>query len=331
MKSYLHTVLPQLWYQQKQHWLALFTWPLSWLYRGLVRLHKYLYRCGFKKVQTLPIPVIVVGNITVGGNGKTPLVIALAEHLQNRNIRVGILSRGYGANCTHFPHAVALHDTASLVGDEPLLIKHRLDCPVIIDPNRARGGQVLAQQVDVIIMDDGLQHHALHRDIEICVLDQRGVGNGAMLPHGPLREAPTRLSELDFVIGNGVADYAHNMTLVATNILSLDGRKSLPLNHEHFTHALVGIGNPARFWQTLAELSVTVSNKHIFADHYAYRQADLPSGRVIMTEKDAVKCRHLACENAYYVKINALLDEQFYHQFDEKLTHVLKEKGHAIK
>lgn len=319
--------LLKAWYNDKKWvWLLL---PLMLIFFCLSNLRKLLYTVGIFASSKPKAFVIVVGNISVGGNGKTPTVIAIAEYLTNRGYRCGILSRGYGGRQTHFPHLVEDFDTASLVGDEPKLMQHRLSCPVVIDPKRLRGATFLHEEhdCDVIICDDGLQHYALQRDFEIVVMDARGVGNGFLMPMGPLRESVARLNAVDVVVFNGQAprdillapDKTATMTLEPhqwVNVKNGEAQSSLAIEK---ATAIAGIGDPNRFFTTLAEMGIK-SDKNIgFPDHYAYKLSDIPEGMVLMTEKDAVKCKSLAHHNCWYLEVNGNISANLYALLDNKL------------
>lgn len=292
-------------------------WPLSALFGILSALRRWFYKVGLLKQAKLPIPVIVVGNISVGGNGKTPVVLALAKYLQAQGMCPGILSRGYGGTCTSFPHQVTTKDKADYVGDEPKLLSEMSQCPVVIDPVRARGGRYLAEQCDVLICDDGLQHYALARDIEIVVMDERGIGNGQLLPRGPLREGAWRLQTVDYTIINSATPKECN-TMHPSNVhMSLQPGPIQPILAdgyvpERFAWAIAGIGHPQRFFNTLVEAGIEFTRPQAFADHYAYTKDDLPSDQpIIMTQKDAIKCTDFAAQSWCYLPVEAVFDSDF--------------------
>ncbi|MGH8461116.1 MAG: tetraacyldisaccharide 4'-kinase [Stenotrophobium sp.] len=267
----------------------------------------------------LPVPVIMVGNISVGGTGKTPFVIWLVEQLREWGFSPGIVSRGYGGHAPEYPYEVTADADVALCGDEPLLMARRLGVPVMVAPDRvAAAHELLAHHhVDVVVADDGLQHYRLARDLEFCVVDAaRGLGNGALLPAGPLREPPARLREVDCTIVNGGgwrdAGRAHaDMMLAMTTVMSFGGRaQALSAYVGQRVHAVAGIGRPARFFEQLRSFGIEVI-PHAFADHHAYTLADLQFGDtlpLLMTEKDAVKCRGFAQRHWVYVPVTAQLD-----------------------
>lgn len=312
------------WYRgQPIFWLLL---PLSLLFLIITAVRRWAYARGLLTSYRAPVPVIVVGNITVGGTGKTPLVLALVERLRTAGYRPGIVSRGYGGESANYPRLVAAEDSASEVGDEPLLLAQRTQVPVVIDPKRGRGVQALlaSADCDVIICDDGLQHLALQRDIEIVVIDgMRGFGSGLPLPAGPLRELPSRLKTVDFCVSNGEflerasADfqpYVMRLAAEAWQPVSVATTDASQPEVGSAVQAVAGIGHPERFFSMLRQQGYVVTG-HAFVDHHAYLEADLSfdtKQALVMTEKDAVKCRHMALNNAWYVPVKAQLPDTFW-------------------
>jgi tetraacyldisaccharide 4'-kinase len=295
-------------------WLWLLR-PVEYLFRSLAALRRWLYACGMLSVYRAPVPVVIVGNITVGGTGKTPVVIALVEALQARGIAVGVVSRGYGASRVTGSHLVNEHSAARDCGDEALLIHRRTGCPCAISPSRPQAVQALlaAAPVQLVLSDDGLQHYALGRDMEIAVLDAaRGTGNGFCLPAGPLREPLSRLRRVDRVLhrGSDDSDSGFRYRAVAlVNVASGEQRPAAPGKQGERVHAVAGIGQPDQFFATLEKLGFQVQ-PHAFGDHHDFSALDfsaLAGKPIIMTEKDAVKCRTLAGANAWYLKIEAQL------------------------
>lgn len=322
----------KVWYSRNAwHWLLM---PFAMLYRIIVTLRRrYLQR--FRQEQ-FPVPIIVVGNLTVGGVGKTPLVIALARQLQCRGFNVGIVSRGYGATVGHFPYEVDRKDPAALVGDEPLLLATKTSCPVVIAPQRTKAIQYLLDKhhSQIIISDDGLQHYAMGRAIEIVVIDGlRGLGNGFLLPAGPLREDASRLKSANFIVVNGAPSSAkpskqwkkildnplcpivYRMELMPGKITSLMSGQSIPsltaLNDP--VAAVAAIGHPQRFFATLDRLGVKF-NAYPFADHHRFQPEDLKvkEKTVLMTEKDAVKCQPFATDQMYFLPVEANVEDKFW-------------------
>jgi len=317
----LHGFFNSLWYgRQPLRWLL---WPLSCLFQFLVSRRRRQYLNGEKPAFHPDVPLIVVGNISVGGTGKTPVTLWLIEQLQQRGWRPGVVSRGYGGTAPSYPHRVSATDSASVTGDEPLMLHLRSGVPVVVDPDRARAVQRLLQDgvVNVVISDDGLQHYRLGRTIELVVMDgSRGFGNGAVLPMGPLREPLQRLQSVDAVIvnGGGLQDLPlptsrqFAMTVepgdwVALNSASEPGLARLLAGEGFELHAIAGIGNPQRFFQTLSKLDIQ-HQAHPFPDHHDYTELDLEpftDGFCLLTEKDAVKLRRFSQFKAAYLPINA--------------------------
>ena len=308
------------WYQGA-YWLYLL-WPLSLLYCVVTYLRKYLYRYRVFKSYRAKVPVVVVGNITIGGTGKSPLVAHLVKSLKEIGLKPGVVSRGYGANI--LPNEVREVLIVSLAcdgGDEPLVLKLNGDCPIFVSPTRSLAVQALeAKGCNIIITDDGLQHYALERDIEVCVFDgQRKWGNGYLLPMGPMRESLSRVHNTDFVVMNG-ADWleqiqpkeaAFRMDLDIGDLHALNDHETLAVTALKGikVDAIAGIGNPTRFFNTLAGEGLLVES-HGFNDHHAYSLSDVSfnTGRpLLMTEKDAVKCRRLNLKEAWYLPVSAKL------------------------
>lgn len=322
----MQKILTKLWY--KHHKLAYLLLPLSWLYRFVTVLRRYGYKKGIFKSFTAPVPVIVVGNITVGGTGKTPLVIALAHFLRQQGYKPGIVSRGYGGQTASYPWPVDANDNPLQVGDEPLLIAKNTHCPVIVDPKRVRAVQALLYlyACDIIISDDGLQHYALARTIEIAVIDgSRRFGNGYCLPAGPLRESTARLKTVNFRVANGQAcadEYTMKLALKSLKNIALpDQSKTLNDFTGQMVHAVAGIGNPQRFFKALREHGITLI-EHEFPDHHAYQPKDLQfkdNLPIIMTEKDAVKCAVFAKPDCWYLAVEAKLDDEFWLNLNNRL------------
>ncbi len=299
-------------------------WPLSGLFAAVVAGRHLFYRHG-GWVRPAPVPVVVVGNLTVGGSGKTPLVVYLVQRLRTSGYRPGIVSRGYGAACRVFPRQVHPGDDPRQVGDEPLLLAERCGCPVVIDPRRPRGVQRLVDLgCSIVVADDGLQHYALARDVAIVVVDGvRRFGNGFCLPAGPLREPLKALGEADLVVANGPGkpgEYA--MALVGSKALALGAEAPAPEASWPTrplgpgwgeVHAVAGIGNPERFFHHLRRHGLAII-PHPFPDHHPFRPLDLAFGDqrpVLMTEKDAVKCRAFAGPHHWYVPVDAVLSRAF--------------------
>lgn len=299
---------------------AWWTLPLAGLYGGIGGLRRGLYRCGVLRARRLPVPVIVVGNIVAGGAGKTPLTIALVEALRARGHKPGVVSRGYGGSA-RVPMLLQGQPDPAVVGDEPVLIGLRTGVPVAVGAKRFEAARLLIDRgVDVIVADDGLQHYALARDGEICVVDGvRRSGNGRLLPAGPLREPESRLRSVDFVVCNGGEPEAGEVPMRlamadAAAVAEPLHRQPLAAFAGQRVHALAGVGNPQRFFDALRGQGVGVI-EHPFPDHHRYVAPDFDFGDdlpVLMTEKDAVKCRAFAKSEWWSVPVNAVLPEAFF-------------------
>jgi tetraacyldisaccharide 4'-kinase len=351
-------------------WNRRFSWtllllPLSWLFRILVSLRRY-YVTKLTLNSALKVPVVVVGNISVGGTGKTPLLMTLVHHFQGQGYRPGVISRGFGGTSAQYPLLVTPESSATEAGDEPLLLASL--CPVIVDPDRYRAAQSLLEQTDcdLILSDDGLQHYRLPRDIEIVVVDgKRGFGNGQCLPAGPLREPVSRLKQVDFILTNGqstgpkeakparsedgrlknsfamsieplqlrhlVSQRICNITCDVTNETKLE-----QWQYGYNVHAVAGIGNPQRFVTTLEQLGFNVQ-LHAWPDHHNFNgeefkfEDDLP---VIITAKDAVKCANIAndpllIDKIWILDVKALPDTAFLKKLTDRVSD-LKPANQAI-
>ena len=319
----MERVVTGFWYKPGP--TALLLAPLAWLYQAITAIRRAMYAGGLLSTQKVARPVVIVGNLTVGGTGKTPLVAWLAERLKERRLSVGILSRGYGRRSGDGPRVVEPDSSWTDVGDEPLLLRQRTGCVTVVSADRVAGARLLIERgVDVILADDGLQHLRLARDCELIVVDgARGFGNGWLLPAGPLREPVTKAADADLIIVNGapvhpsLAEFTApgatslvQMTLAPDNAVPMAGRSdTLPL--ESFrgekVHAVAGIGNPQRFFSDLRARGLDIV-EHPFPDHHGFAAADVEFGDgspVLMTEKDAVKCRGFAHARLWYVPVTA--------------------------
>jgi len=299
--------------------IAWLLWPVSVGFCILVLTRRFLYRARVLKSAHPGIPVVVVGNITVGGSGKTPLVLWIAEFLKSKGWSPAIVSRGYGGRA-ETPRAATIASEPAEVGDEPVVLARRSGCPVWVGANRVETIAALRAAnpaVDVVILDDGLQHYALRRDLEIAVMDARGVGNGFLLPAGPLREPAWRLATVDAVVSNGFRrENAFPMTLEGELVHRMaDARDRQPLRAfaGQSVHAVAGIGHPERFFGQLARAGLRVE-PHAFPDHHAFTPRELEFGDerpVLMTEKDAVKLRHAARPGWWVLPVTARPDPSF--------------------
>jgi len=325
----IESLISQCWYGSRPfcwivRWLLA---PFSLLFAFLVALRRGLYGVGWKKSSRLPVPVIVVGNITAGGAGKTPLTLALVTGLQAAGYHPGIVSRGYGGSARRAMPVLPGSDP-TVVGDEPLLLARRSACPVWIGRQRVDAAQQMLAyhpEIDVLVTDDGLQHYALARDMEIVVVDaMRGFGNAWPLPAGPLREPIRRLGQASALVLNGPGQLTDpvpvpifRMELQAALFHNLmHPERSLPVSDfiaqtQGPVQAMAGIGHPQRFFDQLSRLGLDVV-PHGFPDHHAFQASDLPQGRVVMTEKDAVKIAPLAREKGFadywYLSVDAQVE-----------------------
>lgn len=321
-------MIARIWSGESPLWLLLL--PLSWLYglvSGGIRLS---YRLGIKKAWRSPVPVVVVGNLTAGGNGKTPVAIWLVEQLQKQGIKVGVVSRGYGGKAEHYPLILTSETTTAQAGDEPVLIYQRTGAPVAVSPERSDAVKALltSHSPQIIITDDGLQHYRLARDVEIVVIDGvRRFGNGWWLPAGPMRERASRLKSVDAVIVNGGVPRESEIPMqlqpgLAVNLLTGEKRNvaSLPS-----IVAMAGIGHPPRFFATLEQCGAHPLKTVALADHQALTAASVEAladenHSLVMTEKDAVKCRGFARDNWWYLPVDAVFDDQRASQLIQQLV-----------
>ena len=292
--------------------LAILLLPLAFLYWLLITLRRWLYQQGFLSKTKVSVPVIVVGNINVGGTGKTPTVIALCHWLQELGYAPGVVSRGYKGKAPQYPLSINEETNPSWCGDEPLLIRKKTQCPVVVDPNRVAAAQYLIKHeaCNVIISDDGLQHYALERDVEIALVPaKRDFGNGWLLPAGPLREPISRLDTVDYILtkGESVAE-EHSLKLQVSCLYQLTTDKQGELFdwQKLKVHAVAGIAKPQEFFDLLRSYKLTVI-EHPFPDHYAYQASDCDFNKegypIVMTEKDAVKCKTFADDYFFAVGI----------------------------
>jgi tetraacyldisaccharide 4'-kinase len=339
MRAIIETWLLRHWYGTHQPpWLLRMLEPL---YRAVFHYIQRKGESGGSRQQS-GLPVIVVGNITAGGSGKTPLVIRLCQLAREMNLRPGIVSTGYGRQSAA-TLVVGANTDPHAGGDEPVLLAVRTGSPVVVAVRRADAiKKLIGMNVDLVISDDGLQQADLARDIEFCVIDgTRGLGNGHLLPAGPLREPAGRLGQVDYVITNGVwgakpeSMNAIVMELKASKVCSLDN--TVVITAEEFrqthggipVHAIAGIGNPQRFFGTLEALGIE-SIPRAYPDHHLYSRKDFdsfaPDSAIIMTEKDAVKCRSLGLENAWYLPVDTCLPDDFETAFKDRLAKLMEKR-----
>ncbi len=307
--------------------------PLSGLYCLITMVRRQLYQLNIKKSFSAQVPVVVIGNIVVGGSGKTPLLISLCDYVSKKGFKPGVVSRGYGGSVTGLKQ-VAKHDLAEQVGDEPLMIFQRTNAPVVVGVDRVSAINYLLtnNQCDIVFSDDGLQHYRMRRDFEIAVIDAvRKFGNGFCLPAGPLRERVSRLKEVDLVVYNGgnmnnSGENSYTLKVIGLKQLNGENSRTLSSFETNMTvHAVAGIGNPARFFNQLVNSGINII-EHAYSDHHKYTQHDFSGWHtdcIIMTEKDAVKCRHLSLPDAWIVIVNAELSETLEAQLDSRLLPLL--------
>jgi tetraacyldisaccharide 4'-kinase len=320
----LDAALQRIWYGPR--WASLPLWPLSWLFRVVVALRRLLYRLGLLRARRVGVPVVVVGNLTVGGTGKTPVSAWLAQEFARCGRRVGVVLRGYGGRATSEPVIVTAESDPEEVGDEALLHASRRPQVVVACADRVAAAQRAVEQgADIIVCDDGLQHLRLARDVEIAVVDaERGLGNGMLLPAGPLREPAARLSLMHAVVfterGTGAnrprlahvprSATARLRTAGAVNLCSGE-RRALATFRSRSLHAIAGIGHPQAFFDALRDAGLDVE-AHALGDHVALDPSALPfpsGATVLMTEKDAVKCRRFAEAGWWFVELDVSVDE----------------------
>ncbi len=322
--------LEAIWYDS--HPMALCLAPAGWLFAGVVTVRRALYRARLLPSIRLPVPVIVIGNVTVGGTGKTPLVIWAAELLSARGYRPGVVSRGYRGQATQWPQQVRADSDPAMVGDEPVMIARRTGCPVVAaGSERAAAAAALVKHsgCNVVLSDDGLQHLALARDMEIAVIDaERRFGNGRCLPAGPLREPVARLQSVDFIVVNGESmDAEIKMHLEAgapTGVSDSGHQLTFSALRETPVHAVCGIGNPQRFFRQLESKGLEVI-RHPYPDHHEFVPEELAFDDdypVLMTEKDAVKCVRFASNRMWYVPVDAVLPSDFASKFLDALARI---------
>lgn len=309
--------------------------PLSLVYCVIATIRRLLYRMGVLRVVRLEAPVIIVGNITVGGSGKTPFVLWMAHMLKEAGLRPGIISRGYRGKASIWPQVVTMDSNPALVGDEPVLLARASGVPVVVGPDRISDGRMLIDDFgcDVIVSDDGLQHYRLARDLEIALRDRKaGYGNGLCLPSGPLREPRSRLGSVDLEVETGCRQHELEGGGLSTalryvrfvNAHDQDDSRHLDAFGETGVHAVAGIANPERFFASLDELGISYT-PHCFADHHAFSAADLvfdDDRPIIMTAKDAVKCARLAGNNVWFLDVALEVSEVLRIRIDEYIKKV---------
>ena len=329
----IHKWIHKVWYENAISGLILI--PLSGIYLIIIKFKEFLYRCNFLLSNKVKVPVIIIGNITAGGTGKTPIVIWLSNELKNRGYAPGIISRGYGGRKVNSPTIVDIESDPSIVGDEPILIARRSKCPVAVDTNRVRASMLLIENgVDVIISDDGLQHSQLQRDFEICVVDgYLGFGNYRLIPSGPLRELPSRLRRVDQILVNGKNTFQNSRSfkLEALDANRLNGTLCKPLTYfkDKTVHAVAGIGNPRRFFELLKSFKINVI-EHSFPDHAVFNAEDLnfdDQFEILMTEKDAVKIGKNIDDKFWFIPVEVSMKHSTSADLIHKIELCLKHFG----
>lgn len=352
----LQNFIERIWYSNSP--LCWLLWPISLPFYCLVQLKRQLYKRAVISTAAFSKPVILVGNINIGGTGKTPFIQALVGLLRSKGLKAGIVSRGYQAGRQQFPHLVNDDDNASSVGDEAFMQYSKLAVPCVIDPNRARAVRYLLEQtdVDIVISDDGLQHYKMARDVEIVLFDQaRKFGNELVLPFGPLREPISRLNSVDLVVQNGIDENQYTeykAELKVRGLVNVKTGAELTINEtdklltEKELHAVAGIGNPNRFFKTVAEIAGQNNHRdiflksdkncfekpsfvqHSFADHHSFTLQDFidyENELIIMTEKDAVKCFEFAKDSWYYLNVSMVFNQPLHDKLCQTIDTLLND------
>ena len=328
-------MIQHIWYRSRILYYGLL--PVSILFRGIILLRRLAYRCHIFKTHRFSVPIIIVGNLSIGGTGKTPCVMALVEALREKGFKPGIISRGYGGKLNHKLCVVLPTHSPSEVGDEALLLKQRCQLPVIIARKRVQAVRYLLDNTDcnVIVSDDGLQHYALAGSVKITMIDgQRGLGNGHVLPAGPLREPVSALARCDFMVITGtpqanlpivpLISNVYHMTLKPSQVYALhdpNTQRALSQFTDQTVYAVAGIGHPQRFFAMLRALGIKIIEK-AYADHHVFKLSDFATFQnqcIFLTEKDAVKCQHIDLPNAWVVPIDGSLGADFFNALCKKL------------
>lgn len=329
LREIMYRWLTSAWYSNAA-WVRLLA-PLEAVYVWAVKRKQRTYLLGQESVWQASVPVIVVGNLTLGGTGKSPLVVNLVKHLQAKGYKPGIISRGYLGKSTNYPLWVSPDTSPLLAGDEPVMLAQQADVPVVVDPNRVHAAQYLVNHsdCDIILSDDGLQHLRLGRDIEIIVIDgERGLGNGHCLPVGPLREPAIRLQRVHYAVINGQpcegCPDGFRMHIQPLYWRHVKTDKTIPCkqwSNAKRVHAVTGIGNPSRFFNLLTSLGFEII-EHAFPDHHSFEASDIEFAddlSVVMTDKDAVKCKPFSGDQHWSLSIESIVEANFYKYFDFQL------------
>lgn len=331
-------LIEKVWFfQHSAKWILVpLLLPLTAIFWLLSAARRLCFQLGLFNSYAIDVPIIVVGNIGIGGNGKTPIVLYLVEQCLAQGVKVGVISRGYGGEAPHYPYLLNENSTAKEAGDEPFLIYQRHNIPVIVGSDRVASAKLLVEQgCELIITDDGLQHYRLKRDLELIVIDsKRQFGNGLLLPAGPLRESLWRLKTVDALIFNGEMNteikslkieniLKINMILAASKVVNLKTEQCLTITdfqqtylseNNQYINAMAGIGDPSRFFKTLTDIGFSLHKTVGFVDHQEYNENQFTDFSdeipLLMTEKDAVKCKNLAKENYWYLPVDAQIQQQ---------------------
>ncbi len=331
-------LIEKVWFfQHSAKWLLVpLLLPLTAIFWLLSAARRLCFQLGLFNSYAIDVPIIVVGNIGIGGNGKTPVVLYLVEQCLAQGVKVGVISRGYGGEAPHYPYLLNENSTAKEAGDEPFLIYQRHNIPIVVGSDRVASAKLLVEQgCELILTDDGLQHYRLRRDLELIVIDsKRQFGNGLLLPAGPLRESLWRLKTVDALIFNGEMNteikslkieniLKINMILAASKVVNLKTDQCLTITdfqqtylseNNQYINAMAGIGDPSRFFKTLTDIGFSLHKTVGFVDHQEYNENQFTDFSdeipLLMTEKDAVKCKNLAKENYWYLPVDAQIQQQ---------------------
>ena len=331
-------LIEKVWFfQHSAKWLLVpLLLPLTAIFWLLSAARRLCFQLGLFNSYAIDVPIIVVGNIGIGGNGKTPVVLYLVEQCLAQGVKVGVISRGYGGEAPHYPYLLNENSTAKEAGDEPFLIYQRHNIPIVVGSDRVASAKLLVEQgCELILTDDGLQHYRLRRDLELIVIDsKRQFGNGLLLPAGPLRESLWRLNTVDALIFNGEMNteikslkieniLKINMILAASKVVNLKTDQCLTITdfqqtylseNNQYINAMAGIGDPSRFFKTLTDIGFSLHKTVGFVDHQEYNENQFTDFSdeipLLMTEKDAVKCKNLAKENYWYLPVDAQIQQQ---------------------
>ena len=333
--SFIENILHKLWYKNKLSPLLFCFYPASYLVKT-ISSHRYLKFVKNKKRQSFQIPIIVIGNITIGGTGKTTLLTSIVEYLKTNNFNPGIISRGYKSNIKTFPARVFADSNPYFYGDEPVLLAKTTKVPVVIAPDRKKAAEFIYSKTNcnIILSDDGLQHYNLPRHGEIAVIDgSRGLGNSFCIPAGPLRESSNRLKTVDIIVSKAKTpqNFKYKTQLMQLHmpiVKNLFTNENIPIMDfvklNPNIHAIAGIGNPELFFTFLKTSGFSIK-KHIFRDHHQYSFSEIDFNDnlpIVMTAKDSIKCQIFAKKNMWSVPVEGVLSKQFWILFDQMLKKI---------